>query len=97
MVQIYGMKVFIVIKESEMSVDHPEFVALKAARDESLKIYPILMYFDYKHLPKHLQDVSSIFHKVAWGMAAVSRNAETSAGLRKLLEAKDCAVRAALG
>lgn len=58
--------------------------------------YPILKFFSYEHLPPHLQGVSKPFHGLAYQMADAPRNAETSAGLRKLLEAKDCAVRAAL-
>lgn len=56
--------------------------------------YPILSFFKYSHLPVHLQPTSRPFRELALLMAAVPRNAETSAGLRKLLEAKDCAVRA---
>lgn len=58
--------------------------------------YPIVKFFAYNHLPEPLQQVSMPFAKLAVAMAGVPRNAETSAGLRKLLEAKDCAVRAAL-
>lgn len=58
---------------------------------------PILRFFDYEHLPHHLQQVSEPFHKLAhWMNEHLPENAEKSAGLRKLLEAKDCAVRAAL-
>ncbi len=58
---------------------------------------PILKYFAYKHLPEKLQAVSKPFYELAEHMAAtLPSSAETSAGLRKLLEAKDCAVRAAL-
>ncbi len=58
--------------------------------------YPIIRFFQYNHLPPHLQSVSQMFAEVAWMMAVAPRSAETSAGLRKLLEAKDCAVRSAL-
>jgi hypothetical protein len=57
---------------------------------------PILHFFAYKHLPEHLQIVSKPFHELANGMFYnLPNNAETSTCLRKLLEAKDCAVRAA--
>jgi hypothetical protein len=43
-----------------------------------------------------LQDVSKPFHTLAHEMAnSLPPNPETTAGLRKLLEAKDCMVRAA--
>lgn len=58
---------------------------------------PILQYFAYAHLPAHLQDVSRPIGELALAMATVLPNCpETSAGLRKLLEAKDCFVRARL-
>jgi len=65
------------------------------AKDEHK--YPIIIFFKYDHLPESLQKVSMPFAALANTMAEAGRNAETSAGLRKLLEAKDCAVRAALG
>lgn len=57
----------------------------------------IFRYFEYAHLPAQLRAVSEPFHDLALKMIqTLPRNAERSAGLRKLLEAKDCAVRAAL-
>jgi hypothetical protein len=57
----------------------------------------ILKFFSYKHLPTHLQPVSAAFYTLADEMDAMLPDcAEKSAGLRKLLEAKDCMVRAAL-
>ena len=58
---------------------------------------PILKHFEYKHLPAHLQSVSASFHEVArFFDDNLPDCAEKSAGLRKLLEAKDCMVRASL-
>lgn len=54
-------------------------------------------YFQYKHLPENLQKISAPFGEVAEKMAtSLPEGPEVSAGLRKLLEAKDCFVRAAL-
>lgn len=64
--------------------------------EEYLVKYPIMRFFKYDHLPERLRDVSMPFTELALLMAEAPRNAETSASLRKLLEAKDCAVRAAL-
>jgi hypothetical protein len=66
--------------------------------DELEKRYPILKFFQYDHLPSHLHEVSAPFSSLAYQMAEreTKHPAETAAGLRKLLEAKDCAVRAAL-
>lgn len=56
---------------------------------------PMLQFFQYEHLPPHLQEISRACAKLALGaVAALPRNAERTAGLRKLLEAKDCFVRA---
>ena len=58
---------------------------------------PILKYFAYEHLPPHLQEVSKPIGDLARAMAAnLPPSAELSSGLRKLLEAKDCLVRAKL-
>lgn len=59
--------------------------------------YPVLRFFDYEHLPQHLQQISKPIGDLARAMAEqLPRGAETAAGLRKLLEAKDCLVRANL-
>lgn len=58
---------------------------------------PILRYFDHDHLPSHLVPIAARFEQLAVSMDdALPDCAEKSAGLRKLLEAKDCMVRAAL-
>lgn len=60
-----------------------------------VNLYPILKYFKYDHLPDHLKVVSKPFADLAHKMAnELDSGPEVSAGLRKLLEAKDCAVRA---
>lgn len=57
----------------------------------------IMKYFEYTHLPENLQVVSAPICDVAqWYEKNVPDGPEKSAGLRKLLEAKDCLVRAAL-
>lgn len=54
--------------------------------------------FGYSHLPAGpLRDASAACNSVACQMVgSLSDSPELSAGLRKLLEAKDCFVRAAL-
>ncbi len=57
----------------------------------------IMKYFEYSHLPEKLQEVSKPFGDLAKEMDKNIENSdEKSAGLRKLLEAKDCMVRAHL-
>lgn len=56
----------------------------------------IMQFFRYSHLPGHLQDVSREFAKLADIVMTLPRNPERTVALRKLLEAKDAAVRAKL-
>lgn len=59
---------------------------------------PIMKYFEFSHLPDKLQSVSEAIYTLAYKMEnELPDSAEKSAGLRKLLEAKDCFVRAKLG
>jgi len=54
-------------------------------------------FFAWEHLPPHLQAASRPFGELADQMInQLLPSAELEAGLRKLLEAKDCFVRAAL-
>lgn len=56
-----------------------------------------LRYFEYAHLPDNLQEVSKIFHQAVRILDAHTPDCtEKEVGLRKLLEAKDCFVRANL-
>jgi hypothetical protein len=67
----------------------------------------IMQFFAYDHLPPHLQAISKPFCELAKALvgqdasdvtsgfpALVPRNPERTVALRKLLEAKDAAVRA---
>lgn len=65
--------------------------------DRLLRRYPILRYFDNDHLADNLKRISEPFRRMAWSLAGdLNYCPETSTALRKLLEAKDCAVRAGL-
>ena len=56
-----------------------------------------IQFFDYDHLPKGLQEVSKPIYELAHLMEnTLPDGAEKSAGMRKLLEAKDCFVRSIL-
>jgi hypothetical protein len=78
--------------EGQQDAIHPaplEFTSEQIATD------PILRYFHYAHLPAKLQPSSSPFCQLAMHIVTtVPRNAERTVALRKLLEAKDAAVRA---
>lgn len=57
----------------------------------------VMQYFKYDHLPERLQAVSRQFAELAESVSKTNPdNPETTVALRKLLEAKDAAVRASL-
>ena len=57
----------------------------------------LMQFFSYANLPDKLQAVSSPFCTLAYMIAdSLPDNPEKTVALRKLLEAKDCAVRAVL-
>lgn len=57
----------------------------------------MLKWFAFEHLPDHLKPVSRCFHSLASEMCAtIASGPERTVFLRKLLEAKDAAVRAKL-
>lgn len=57
----------------------------------------LLQFFEYSHLLESLQEVSKPFHMMAHEVIMkLPRNPERTTALRKLLETKDCAVRARL-
>jgi len=58
----------------------------------------LLKFFEYSHLPAHLALISKPFCVLARSMADNEnlQGPELTVALRKLLESKDCAVRAAL-
>lgn len=62
-----------------------------------IQVEEVAQFFAYKHLPPHLQAVSQPFAELATKMITeLPVNSERGMALRKLLEAKDCAVRALL-
>lgn len=67
------------------------------ALPEGRRPQPILQYFKYDHLPERLRLVSKGFSDLAqviW--EEIPDSPEQTVALRKLLESKDAAVRAAL-
>ncbi|HET6372997.1 MAG TPA: hypothetical protein VFG76_06805 [Candidatus Polarisedimenticolia bacterium] len=57
----------------------------------------LMKFFRFDHLPEHLQEPSRSCAELAVKMDEnLTESAEKTAGLRKLLEAKDCFVRARL-
>ena len=57
----------------------------------------LIRWFKYEHLDEDIQKYSKWVSELAWSMdAQLPESAEKTTGLRKLLEAKDCFVRAAI-
>jgi hypothetical protein len=56
----------------------------------------VLQFFSYDHLPEGLQEISRPFAELADRVAELPPSPEVTVALRKLLEAKDCAVRSML-
>jgi hypothetical protein len=57
----------------------------------------MMKWFEFKHLPEHLQAVSKPFGELAQQLCqSIPPGPERTVALRKLLEGKDAAVRAAL-
>ena len=62
-----------------------------------MDIDPTMKFFAYRHLPERLRKVSKMFHDLAHELIGAAPNCEERrVALRKLLESKDAAVRAAL-
>jgi hypothetical protein len=66
------------------------------------RVEQLMDFFEYNHLPSHLKELSKpcadladhMIGKFAQSVVHPNDNEELIAGLRKLLEAKDCFVRA---
>ena len=57
----------------------------------------MMRWFEYAHLPEPLAHISAQVYGLAYYLdGQLPEGAEKTAGLRKLLEAKDCFVRARL-
>lgn len=71
-------------------------LAAESRAAASVEGEPIMKFFAFAHLPPHLQATSKPFRDLADHIFALPRSAERTVALRKLLESKDAAVRAAL-
>lgn len=90
------------LRAAAMSLAHAESPPTNEAQDridDNLDPLPepILQFFEYDHLPAKLQAVSCPFRELAlYVIETCPRNPERTVALRKLLESKDAAVRAAI-
>jgi hypothetical protein len=95
-----------VLFENVTSIDYGDNQREPVMADESVRAEAssipvqqehIEQFFAYAHLPEHLQAVSWPFATLAKTLIeTLPRNPERTVALRKLLESKDAAVRAAL-
>jgi hypothetical protein len=71
-------------------------IGLACGKDSTISPFlkHVLRFFTFGHLPPHLARMSAPFAELALTIARSSSNQETTMALRKLLEAKDCAVHA---
>ena len=84
-----GVSLLIAGQASKATVQVAEAKAASA-------IEPDRRFFEYAHLPPHLQETSRSFSEQADRIYALPPSNERAAALRRLLESKDAAVRAAL-
>lgn len=87
-----------VYREPVVTFPEPETDQAPEEETKGEEAQGIMRYFEYKHLPERLQMISSPFQELAElvSKAATNDPREQAVALRKLLEAKDAAVRACL-
>ena len=86
-----GGETLVVTKVSALHPAPVEFSDEEIAQDQ------VLRFFHYSHLPAKLQERSRPFYELARRIIDTApRSAERTVALRKLLESKDAAIRAAL-
>lgn len=74
-----------------------EFVSVDSTVTRFVETDEVFRHFAYAHLPERLQVVSKRFYELAeFIVLNIPRSAERTVALRKILEGKDAAVRAAL-
>lgn len=79
---------------SSFSTDNKNIFSVMTLHGVKPRHY-LLKYFEYSHSPEYLQKVSKPFSELAELMQEeLPESEEKYTGLRKLLEAKDCFVRA---
>ena len=78
-------------------LEQSRLLALRKGGSSMSDTEPMMQFFAYAHLREDLQTISRPFGDLAdWLTQTLPRNPERTVALRKLLEAKDCAVRARL-
>lgn len=88
----------VAVSENERAYELNRNEAFKLLKEKIMRPdHPMLKYFNYDHLPEQLQLTSRPFHVLAKSMdKALPDGDQKDKFFQKLLEAKDCAVRAQL-
>lgn len=90
-----GIKAFPMDMDNEFESGSVNFKPDGTRRNSA--VAGVLVHFRYAHLPPHLQKVSKPIGELAVQLAnTLPESPELTVGLRKFLEGKDCAVRAAV-
>lgn len=76
------------ISWSPKAVFERAYIAVGNVQDDIMK------HFDHEQLPEDVQDVIRPLDQIAQIMASYSNCTEKTVGMRKLLEARDCFIRA---
>lgn len=87
----------VVVAEFADKSDRDMFFTLVQGRNSDVKADDdrMLQWFTHDHLPSHLQTTSAMFSRLAtFVVGYIASGPERTVALRKLLEAKDAAVRA---
>lgn len=79
--------------EPESTKTHDQLAA-EARQAMNTYVEPLLQFFAFAHLPERLQEISKPFADLACDLLKLPRNAERTIAIRKLIEARDSAVRA---
>lgn len=83
------------VKPEPRKPDRGDAAAISAQLAKLSSLEPVLQFFQFAHLPETLQPHSAPFAELAIELVeTLPNNPERRVALRKLLEAKDCAVRA---
>lgn len=102
-VDLFQNKIREVFPDATVQVSYDKIIvncpdaSIQVNFDYESKNHYMLQFFKYEHLPAHLQTASAPFGLIAQHIVdTMPDNPERTAGLRKLIEAKDCIVRSLL-
>lgn len=100
--QLIAVRVKVIMEEVfDQARKRYETTSTTTPKEKSMPTNPelleLLQFFKYAHLPEHLQETSKMFHDfVHREVELLPDNYERIQFVRKMLEAKDCAVRSRL-